>query len=635
MTPDFIRSTPPANPPYETDKGFLAKSREIRQVGDRFFVQKEGQKIEVEITEVVEDYSYLDWLSRYDRKPDKRNVYRVKPVDTLNIESDLERRAQTDNVRLFVENLANLRSSIADILREDEQYLEEDINKLLRNHATMVRQQPMIKELGLRESLKGMLELLRLDFADPIEKYKRFNHYYNMKVVDSIKQNQHMFGIRFDPNLLAAEDQTSLMRPQTMKIDPKIPSYLKKLKVPEISKEKPSRSWHSKLESADEMLKVLGRYVPILEESLEFAGLAEEDTRTVLDLRDDKMVMAHMPQSNNFYEIVVQTASRMATSKLMAVKGLGHIYALEEIPKFYPFDATDNRDILDAMFTAYMKTGGADAMKKRMDQWYKDRTALRKKTRQVYQQWVALYRDTAEKVGVSAVEPIEIQLVRYGQQIVSDTDIVRQAQELDKAWEKSNEELHDIVTDLAAVRYAVQGAIRHKEGGDIEEFERAAQLREPTAPVTRVDIPEAPTAPEAPETPVAPGGEPAAKPPKLPVSEEFLPLLYDEDMHMYFSVDGKLTAPQAIAMAGRNEMMIAMQYQKASQTGDPEEGVTKNYVLEPYSYRFKNTKLRGRRKYLFAFDRIDDTIKAFLVKNIKQVQILPEYFAPRWEVEFY
>jgi len=110
--------------------------------------------------------------------------------------------------------------------------------------------------------------------------------------------------------------------------------------------------------------------------------------------------------------------------------------------------------------------------------------------------------------------------------------------------------------------------------------------------------------------------------------------LSDYDLNLYYSVDEKLTPPQAISMAGRNQMLIIMTYQKAAGTGDPEENVIKTYTLEPYSYRYRRTKNRGQRKYFFGFDQVDNTIKCFLVNGIKAAQILPEKFSPRWEVEF-
>ena len=160
----------------------------------------------------------------------------------------------------------------------------------------------------------------------------------------------------------------------------------------------------------------------------------------------------------------------------------------------------------------------------------------------------------------------------------------------------------------------------------VENARRVAQLRQNLPPVQPELDDLTMVAPEIPEEAMQPVKQDVPKK-KLPISDEFLPLTDEEWQEIWRIKNGKLTPPQAIAFAAENRLKILMQYQKMSGTGDPEEGAVKVYKLEPFSYRIKFVKDRGqRKKYFFAWNAIDNTIKQFAVSNIKSVQILPEKY---------
>lgn len=165
---------------------------------------------------------------------------------------------------------------------------------------------------------------------------------------------------------------------------------------------------------------------------------------------------------------------------------------------------------------------------------------------------------------------------------------------------------------------------------------RVAQIR-PRGPAEKledVDVPKPPTAPVTMEVPV----KQVQPKEKLPISEDFLPLTDEEWQEIWRVKGGKLSPAQAIAFAAENRLKVKFQYQRLPDTGDIEQGMIKIYVVEPFSYRVKLVKRMGtRRKYLFAFDDLDDTIKSFAVANIKAVQIIPEKYTSGkdsvWPVE--
>jgi len=92
----------------------------------------------------------------------------------------------------------------------------------------------------------------------------------------------------------------------------------------------------------------------------------------------------------------------------------------------------------------------------------------------------------------------------------------------------------------------------------------------------------------------------------------------------------------AIKIGGRGHHLLKIEYTKIT------NGRTNEYIVEPYSYRFRPVRL-GVKKMLMAYDtgqiRNSDskganTIKGFLLARLKSVQILNETFSPRWRVEF-
>jgi len=63
---------------------------------------------------------------------------------------------------------------------------------------------------------------------------------------------------------------------------------------------------------------------------------------------------------------------------------------------------------------------------------------------------------------------------------------------------------------------------------------------------------------------------------------------------------------------------------------------TKNYEVEPYSYRWrKSKKTKRNRRTFFAYDLKDNRIKGFYVKSIQGAKRTTKIFTPRegWDVE--
>lgn len=79
---------------------------------------------------------------------------------------------------------------------------------------------------------------------------------------------------------------------------------------------------------------------------------------------------------------------------------------------------------------------------------------------------------------------------------------------------------------------------------------------------------------------------------------------------------------EAIIQAGKVRQLIRMRY----------DG--KERDIEPYSFRYKNTK-KGYCEYFFGFDRTRGKhIKMFFLHKIEGVSIQPQRYEPRWLVEF-
>jgi len=115
----------------------------------------------------------------------------------------------------------------------------------------------------------------------------------------------------------------------------------------------------------------------------------------------------------------------------------------------------------------------------------------------------------------------------------------------------------------------------------------------------------------------------------IPVDDdEFLRLKFPENDRMPESMWAK------IQFAGAKNLLISITYTKIT---PPEEGMTKSYVVEPYSFRLKRPRRTGggSQYYFFAYDTEDHHIKGFIYRRIQSIEILPESFDPRWEVEFH
>jgi len=79
---------------------------------------------------------------------------------------------------------------------------------------------------------------------------------------------------------------------------------------------------------------------------------------------------------------------------------------------------------------------------------------------------------------------------------------------------------------------------------------------------------------------------------------------------------------ESIIQAGRVRQLIRIRY----------DGRDRD--VEPYSFRYKNTK-EGAAEYFYGFDRTrGQTVKSFFLHKIQGVSILPQKYIPRWYVEF-
>jgi len=81
-----------------------------------------------------------------------------------------------------------------------------------------------------------------------------------------------------------------------------------------------------------------------------------------------------------------------------------------------------------------------------------------------------------------------------------------------------------------------------------------------------------------------------------------------------------------IRFAARRQLMCRIRYMRI------QDSLTKYYVIEPYSFRYRMTR-DGVRKMLFAYHNVHDRIHGFAVRNILEVRVLDRRFKPRWKVE--
>ena len=82
-----------------------------------------------------------------------------------------------------------------------------------------------------------------------------------------------------------------------------------------------------------------------------------------------------------------------------------------------------------------------------------------------------------------------------------------------------------------------------------------------------------------------------------------------------------------IATAANELKHIVITYRKIT------TGEVKQYLVAPYSYRFRRNKKGSRLKALYAYDADDKKIKSFYIRNIKTVAQSPKSFKPMWAVE--
>jgi predicted nucleotidyltransferase len=128
-----------------------------------------------------------------------------------------------------------------------------------------------------------------------------------------------------------------------------------------------------------------------------------------------------------------------------------------------------------------------------------------------------------------------------------------------------------------------------------------------------------------------PPPKPSAPVPSVPSPDELEEVRFDDIPEEEWK---KMSLSERIRLGAVYNQIIAMEYEKIT---PPETGVQKTYIIEPYSYRVKRPQRTNGAAvwYLFAFDTQDNHIKAFIVRNIRGIEILDETFSPRWDVEFF
>lgn len=85
-----------------------------------------------------------------------------------------------------------------------------------------------------------------------------------------------------------------------------------------------------------------------------------------------------------------------------------------------------------------------------------------------------------------------------------------------------------------------------------------------------------------------------------------------------------------VAWCAENHKMLWLKYETV------EDGSIISRKVAPYSYRTRNTKVRGRSTYFYADDFTpgqEHGIKCFLIENCLQVKESKQSFTPRWPVE--
>jgi len=78
----------------------------------------------------------------------------------------------------------------------------------------------------------------------------------------------------------------------------------------------------------------------------------------------------------------------------------------------------------------------------------------------------------------------------------------------------------------------------------------------------------------------------------------------------------------------RGRRTVTLRYTKIT------TGETVDREVEPYSIRIKNTRVRGRARYFYAFCLMHQTISMFLIDNIQNIKGTNRRYVPRWRIEF-
>ena len=211
-------------------------------------------------------------------------------------------------------------------------------------------------------------------------------------------------------------------------------------------------------------------------------------------------------------------------------------------------------------------------------------------------------------------------LARFAQVVESAEQIIAAILELTSTFIDIVDELYNEVIELEGMI----GSSEYEEPqmSKAARLFRTAQVDDPSAmPPPIPDMPQGqsqpPVSPFQIQGPAGMGMGGIPKP--LPIPDEYQKLKFPQITKMPTDNWG------LILLAGQNQKLININYTK---TAGVEEGVTKTYVVEPYSFRMK----RGRY-FFFGFDVNDSHIKNFAYRAINSVEILNDSFSPQWTVE--
>lgn len=89
---------------------------------------------------------------------------------------------------------------------------------------------------------------------------------------------------------------------------------------------------------------------------------------------------------------------------------------------------------------------------------------------------------------------------------------------------------------------------------------------------------------------------------------------------------GKRNVVAVVRWAASRNFKVQIRYMRL------QDGIVKNYRVEPYSFRYRKTR-DGVRKMLFAHHGVHRRIHGFVLSNILSIKVLNEKYRPRWKVE--